>query len=61
MNAILDKKGNELSTGDTVQVDRTEDNEEFVGHVDDFRNGLVVVLDQEDNAFCVEPEEVEII
>lgn len=58
---ILDKLGQLLSTGDTVEVDETEDNLEFVGHVDNFRDGYVVVLDQEDNAFCVLPEQVKIV
>ena len=53
--------GNELSTGDTVEVSETLDNLNFVGYVDSFRGGYVVVLDQEDNAFCVEPKNVKIV
>jgi len=58
---ILDKLGNLLSTGDTVEVEETQDNLEFVGHIDNFIDGYVVVLDQEDNAFCVLPEQVKIV
>jgi len=58
---ILDKLGNLLSTGDAVEVEETQDNLEFVGHIDNFRDGYVVVLDQEDNAFCVLPEQVKIV
>lgn len=58
---ILDMLGNELSTFDTVEVSETEDNLEFVGHIDSFKDGYIVVLDQEDNAFCVEPENVKLL
>ena len=58
---ILDKLGNLLSTGDIVEVEETQENLEFVGHIDNFRNGYVIVLDQDDNAFCILPEQVKLM
>lgn len=60
----LDKYNKEIKIGDTVHVPAIEDNVnfEFTGRVDSFNptDDYVVVVDQEDNAFCVEPELLEI-
>ncbi len=59
-----DKNNIEINIGDTVHVPAIKGNVnfEFTGRVDSFNptDDYVVVVDQEDNAFCVEPELLEI-
>jgi hypothetical protein len=57
-----DKHAHIITIGDTVNVDKTEDNLEFTGTVIGFEeNGhYVVVEDMDGDAFCVEEWEVEV-
>lgn len=62
---MKDKYGSEIKIGDNVQVPYPNDtdihNNEFVGFVDGFRKGYVVVIDGDDEVFEFEPERLEIV
>ncbi len=59
-----DKHGFALEVGDDVEVPEPNDsdihNSSFVGRVDSFRNGNVVVVDGDGDAFEIEPERLEL-
>jgi len=60
-----DSNNKTINIGDTVNVPEIKDNLnfEFQGTVHSFNStdDYVVVIDQEDNAFCVEPELLTVI
>ena len=57
---MKDSKGNEIKLGMTVEVPEPNEsdlhNHDFVGCVDSFRNGLVIVQDQDNEFYSIEPE-----
>jgi hypothetical protein len=53
-----DKNDKPLNIGDYVDVDATEDNLDFCGSVIEYRDEYVVVVDQENNHFCIEPKNI---
>ena len=55
-----DKHSHIITVGDTVNVDKTDDNEEFSGTVVGFKGEFVQVEDQEDNVFDCNPTELEV-
>lgn len=61
---MKDKNGIIIKEGQEVLVPEPNDtdihNNEFVGYVKCFRNGNVVVVDGEDDAFEIEPERLEV-
>lgn len=65
MKDMFDKNGVEISLGDLVlsPAPTHKDAHEymFMGHVGGFRNGLVMVLDQDDNGFEIEPYRLEVM
>lgn len=60
---LKDKNGILIQEGDEVEVADPEAGDmhclAFTGRVDSFRDGMVVVVDQEDNAYQIEPERIE--
>jgi len=64
-NFYLDVNGTPIEKFDEVEVPEPNDtdihNNEFTGMVDDFRNGNVVVVDQECNFYEIEPERLEVL
>jgi len=61
----LDVNGNAIGAFDEVEVPEPNEtdihNHAFTGMVDDFRNGNVVVVDQDCNFFEIEPERLEVL
>jgi hypothetical protein len=64
-NFYLDMNGTPIEAFDEVEVPEPNDtdihNHAFTGYVDDFRNGNVVVVDQECNVYEIEPERLEVL
>jgi len=60
LSYYLDKNEEPIEEGVNVDVDKTDDNEEFRGTVTGYRNEFVVIEDQDGNSFCVLPENIEI-
>jgi len=64
---MMNEKGNKMNPNDYVgmTVDvisrKGDDFNDFIGTVKRVRNGLLQVIDQDDNAYEVEPSQVEII
>lgn len=60
---VRDVNYKEIIIGDTVDVPKIEDNVnyEFRGTVVGFHGDYVVVEDMEKEAFCIEPELLEIV
>ena len=64
---MKDKNKNELKKGQLVDVPKPNINKtdlhrnEFVGTVDGFRNGNVIVRDMDGDAFEIESERLEVV
>lgn len=64
---FFDKHGEQIIIGCKVICDQTDDNEEFQGRVERFENtssgimgNYAVVVDQEDDAFCIDLDKLEV-
>lgn len=55
-----DKHSRIIEIGDDVEVDKTEDNEDFRGNVVAFKNDFVVVEDLEGDCFDMRGIELEV-
>lgn len=55
---VNDSIGQPLSVGDSVEVEENEDTCYFSGMITGFKNKFVVVTDQDDESFCLEPEKL---
>ena len=64
-NFYLDMNGETIEAFDNVEAPEPNDtdthNNSFTGYVDGFRNGLVQVMDDENNCFEIEPERLEVM
>lgn len=63
---MIDKNGIEIKKGDTVDVPAplSKDdgyNHEFRGFVSGFHGDYVIVEDQDEESFCIEPERLEVV
>ena len=56
-----DKNGQIIEMNDEVDVDKTDDNNDFRGHVVDYQNEFVVVEDQNGDCFSLLGIEIEVV